>query len=142
MATEREKLFGDDLQLVERAGGLDLAPDAAGDLGLAHGVDNIVQALILRLKVRKGELAPLGWPNYGSRLHELIGEPNNARTHVILMAHARSAIEQDPRVAKIQEIRTQILPGERSVVHLSMDILLIDQPNPVNLVFAVDLEAT
>ena len=141
MATEREKLFGNDLRLDERVGGLDLVPDPAGDLELAQGNDNIVQALILRLKVRKGELAPLGWPNYGSRLHEMIGQPNNARTHVILMAHARSAIEQDPRVAEVEEVHTQVLAGERSVVRIIMEILLINEPHPINLVFPVNLEA-
>ncbi|MBI1929545.1 GPW/gp25 family protein [Candidatus Poribacteria bacterium] len=142
MPTEREKLFGNDLRLVERTGGLDLAPDAAGDLDLAQGNDNIIQALMLRLKVRKGELAPLGWPNYGSRIHELIGEPNNSRTHVILMAHARNAIEQDPRVAEVKSVRTQPLPGERNVVRILMEITLINEPNPINLVFPVNLEAT
>ena len=141
MATEREKLFGNDLRLDERVGGLDLTPDPTGDLELAQGNDNIVQALILRLKVRKGELAPLGWPDYGSRLHEMIGQPNNARTHVILMAHARNAIEQDPRVAKIEGVHTQVLPGERSVVRIIMEILLINEPHPINLVFPVNLEA-
>ena len=142
MTTEREKLFGDDLRLAERAAGMDMVRDWAGDLEIAHGNDNIIQALTMRLKVRKGELALLGWPTYGSRLHELIGEPNNTRTHVILMAHARNAIEQDPRVAEVREVRTQVLQGERSVVRVIMDILLINEPNPVNLVFPVDLEAS
>lgn len=141
MLTEREKLFGNDLQVAERAAGFDLVPDVAGDLDLAQGNENIIQALILRLRVRKGELAPLGWPNYGSRLHELIGKPNNNRTHVILMAHARNAIEQDPRVAEVKEIRTQVLPGERSVVRIMMEILLINEPNPLNLIFDMNLEA-
>ena len=33
-----------------------------------------------RLKTQKGELAPLGHPEYGSRHHELIGQPNVERT--------------------------------------------------------------
>jgi phage baseplate assembly protein W len=138
---DHEKLFGNDLRLAERAPGFDLIPDVAGDLDLAQGNENIIQALILRLKVKKGELAPLGWPNYGSRLHELIGEPNNSRTHVMLMAHARNAIEQDPRVAEVKEVRTEVLPGEREVVRIIMDILLINAPNPLNLVFDMNLES-
>ncbi len=140
MTLDRAKLFGDDLRLTDYSGGLDLARDQAGDLDLAHGNDNIVQALILRLKVRKGELAPLGWPVYGSRLDELIGEPNVTRTHVKLMAFAREAIEQDPRVAKVDNIRTQVLAGERNVVRLQMDVRLIDEPNPLNLIYDVNLE--
>jgi phage baseplate assembly protein W len=137
----REKLFGNDLQLAERANGYDLLPDLRGDLTLAQGNDNIVQALTLRLLVRKGELARLGLPDYGSRLYELIGEPNNTRTHVKLMAFARSAIEQDPRVQKITDILTQVIPGEREVVRLNMEILLITEQNPLNLVLDINLEA-
>lgn len=137
---ERAKLFGDDLLLANAYGGLDLRP-AAGDLALAHGNDNIIQALTLRLMVRRGELAPLGWPDYGSRLHELIGEPNITRTHVKLMAFARMAVQQDPRVAEVTDVRAEVLPGERGVVRLTLDLRLIDTPVPTNLVFDVNLEA-
>jgi phage baseplate assembly protein W len=139
MTEERARLFGDDLQIVERAGGLDLLPAAGGDLAVAQGNDNIAQALALRLRVRKGELARLGWPDYGSRLHELIGEPNNTRTHVKLMAFARAAVEQDPRVQEVSDIQATVLPGERDVVRLLLEITLIDAPNPLNLVFDVKL---
>lgn len=134
---EREILFGQDLKLADRFGGLDLSRER--DLDLATGYNNAIQALILRLRVRQGELAPLGWPTYGSRIHELIGEPNNNFTHIKLMAYARNAIEADPRVAEVTDIRA--LPGERSTVRLLLDILLIDEPNPLNLVYDLDLEA-
>ena len=141
MLSPREKLFGTDLQLAGRAEGMDLLPAAGGDLSLAAGNDNIVQALIMRLRIRKGELANLGWPDVGSRLYELIGEPNNTRTQVKLMAFARQAIEQDARVEKVETVQAQVLPGERSIVRLSMDVLLISQPNPLNLVVDINLEA-
>jgi phage baseplate assembly protein W len=138
---DRAKLFGNDLQLAERAGGMDLITNQIGDLALAQGNDNIAQALLLRLRVRLGELAPLGWASYGSRLHELIGEPNNARTHVRAMAFAREAIQRDPRVIKVSDIRATVLPGERDVVHLMIEVLLINEPNPLNLVFDQNLAA-
>ncbi len=137
MTMERARLFGNDLRLGRIAGGADLVPDPAGDLDLAVGVDNVVQALTLRLLVRRGELARLGWPDYGSRLHELIGEPNIRRTHVRLMAFAREAIEADPRVVEVTQVRA--LPGERDVVRLELEVALIDRPAPLNLVFDVNL---
>jgi phage baseplate assembly protein W len=136
---ERAALFGDDLRVAERAGGLDLLADAQGDLALAQGNDNIAQALTLRLRVRVGELARLGWPDYGSRLHELIGEPNTTRTHLKVMAFARSAVEQDPRVRAVTAVESKVLPGERDVVRVLMEVALIDQPNPLNLVFDLKL---
>jgi phage baseplate assembly protein W len=139
MAQERLKLFGIDLLLASRAGGYDLVPDYQGDIALTQSTDNISQALTLRILVRRGELARLGWPDFGSRVHELIGEPNNLRTRTRLMAFARNAIERDPRVVEITNIKAE--PTERSLVRLEMDIQLINEPNPLNLVVALDLEA-
>ena len=138
---ERTRLFGTDLRLLWTAPGGDLVPDAAGDLDLATGADNIVQALTLRLLVRRGELARLGWPDFGSRLHELIGEPNIRRTHLRLMAYAREAVEADPRVVEVAQIQATVLPGERDVARLDLDVVLISEPTPVNLVFDVNLGA-
>jgi phage baseplate assembly protein W len=139
MAIDRDKLFGVDVMLADLAHGLDAVTDPGGDVKLAEGPDNISQALTLRLKVRRGELAPLGWPNYGSRLHELIGEPNNTRTRAIVMAHARAAILEDPRVVDITRLEARMPPGERDTVRLDMDIQLIEEQNPLNLVFDVAL---
>lgn len=141
MTTIRETIFGIDLNVSEQTPGYDLTRSTTGDLKLARGNENIIQALIMRLSVRRGELALLGWPNYGSRLHELIGEPNNRRTHLRLMAYARAAIEQDPRVQEVKEVRTMVIPGERGVVEIRMEILLINEQNPLNLVYIMNLEA-
>jgi phage baseplate assembly protein W len=142
MTERRQKLFGDDLKLYPRGEAYDLRPNGRGDLDLARGNDNMIQALTLRLRVRRGELDRLGWPAYGSRLHELIGEPNNDRTHVRLMAYARSAIEEDPRVAEVSGISARVPRGERSLVRLEMEVRLIEEPNPLNMVFNFDLEVT
>ncbi|MFQ5631615.1 MAG: hypothetical protein ACE5I1_22815, partial [bacterium] len=60
--------------------------------------------------------------------------------HVILMAHARNAIEQDPRVLEVLEVRTETPRGERSTVRIIMDILLVEEQTPLNLVFNMNLE--
>jgi hypothetical protein len=69
----------------------------------------------------------------------LIGEPNNRRTQLILMAHARAAISADPRVVDIPTIEALVLPGNRDVVRLNLSITLIEQQTPLNLVFDVRL---
>lgn len=139
MATDRERLFGADVRLVEGSAGLDVSAAGSGDLALAGGNDNIAQALTLRLRVRQGELAALGWPAFGSRLHELIGEPNNRRTQAAMMAHARDAVLRDPRVLRVAAVRVVANPGERDTVRLEMDIDLIDSPSGLNLVFDFSL---
>ena len=138
MTEERQRLFGNDLQLYERNDTYDLRSNGAGDLGLAQGNENIIQALTLRLRVRRGGLEALGWPAYGSRLHELIGESNIGRVHVRLMAYARSAIEEDPRVAEVSNVSAA--PSGRDTVRLMMEIRLIEERNPLNMVFDFDLE--
>ena len=135
----REWLFGTDLAVGDTAAGLDLAVARGGDLALAAGNDNIVQALRLRLLVRQGELAPLGLPRYGSRLHELLGEPNNQRTRVIAMGHARAAVEQDPRVQKVLTVQAESPPGDRDTLRIVLDIQLIEADVPLNLVFDLRL---
>jgi phage baseplate assembly protein W len=140
MSVDRERLFGDDLRLYDVASSLDLRRAPGGDLEVAHGVDDISQALRLRLTVARGELAPLGWPDYGSRLHELIGQPSVSRTHARLMALAREAVEADPRVVAVEDIVASVPPGDRDVVRLEMQVALITEPTPLNLVHDVDLE--
>jgi phage gp46-like protein len=146
MALDRQKLFGTDIGLREGAGGLDFVlggpVGSSGDLTLAIGNDNIVQALSLRLRVRKGELAPLGWPDYGSRLHELIGEPDLARTRLKAQVFARDAVGADPRVKQVVAVDVVAIPGERSLLRLAMSVLLIDEPTPLDLVFDLALEGT
>ncbi len=136
---QRELLFGTDIGLTDGGTGFDFGVARGGDLALAEGIANIEQALKLRLLVRKGEMAPLGLATYGSRLHELLGEPNNQRTRVIAMGHARSAIEQDPRVDKVLEVQADSPPGDRDTLRLTMTIRMIASNTPVNLVFDLRL---
>src|SRR5215475_4392404 len=144
MASDRQKLFGNDISLRDAVGGVDFVlggpVGSSGDLTLAVGNDNAVQALSLRLRVRKGELSLLGWPDYGSRLHELIGEPDLPRTRLKAQVFARDAVEGDPRVIQVQSVDLVPIPGERSVLRLAMSVLLIDEQTPLNLVFDLALE--
>ena len=146
MTVERQQLFGTDIQLRDGPGGLDLSLEgpvgSSGDIALSYGNDNAVQALSLRLRVRKGELTPLGWPDYGSRLHELIGEPDLPRTRLKAQAFAREAVETDPRVKKVESVVVVSIPGERDVLRLAMSVSLIDEPTPLDLVFDLALEGT
>ena len=146
MPLDRQQLFGTDIRLMDGAAGLDFSLEgpagASGDLGLVAGNDNAVQALTLRLRVRKGELANLGWPDYGSRLHELIGEPDLARTRLKAQTFARDAVEADPRVQKVASVDVVSIPGERGLLRLAMAVQLIDQPTPLDLVFDVALEGS
>lgn len=144
MAPDPRRLFGTDLALRDVAGAGDFTlqgpAGGSGDIALAVGNDNIVQALTMRLRVRLGELTPLGWPDYGSRLHELIGEPDLARTRLKAQVFARDAVEADPRVKKVESVEVIGIPGERLVLRLAMLVSVISEPQPLNLVFDLTLE--
>ncbi len=92
--------------------------------------------------MRKGELALLGWPDYGSRLHELIGEPDLPRTRLKAQVFAREAVEADARVRRVEAIEVVSIAGERTLLRLAMQVLLIDAPTPLDLVFDLALEGT
>lgn len=109
------------------------------DLTAVDRVEAARQLLVNRLKTRKGELAPLGHPKYGSRHHELIGEPNIERTRNLIKLHVLEAMRHEQRIAKILRCDVTAASRPRDIVRIEMDIRLIDEPNVVNLVVPFDL---
>ena len=97
--------FGTDLRLVFTRGreGADLAADFS-DLESVSGLENLVQALTLRLLVDRGELAGLGHPRYGSRIRDLIGEPLDRPNLELLRRYVRQELLRDPRVAEVVQV--------------------------------------
>ena len=120
-------------------------PDRAGaavDIDVVDGVEAADQLFVNRLKTHKGELAPLGHPEYGSRHHELIGQPNVDRTRALIKLHVLEALSHEPRIAKIR--RCDVTPAHtppRDVVRIVIDIDVIGEPNPRLLVVPFDLGA-
>jgi phage baseplate assembly protein W len=111
------------------------------DLEVADGLDNVTQAIVNRLKTVRGELAPLGHPDYGSRHHELIGEPNVSRTRNLIKLYVLQALRKEPRIEKV--LRATVAAEHsppREVVRIELTVRLIGEPNPVNLVVPFSLE--
>ena len=94
------------------------------DFVLREGKENLVQAVILRLLTPLGELAPLGHPEYGSRINELIGRENTGTLRNLLKLYFLEALQYEPRVEKVVELKVTPSPGARSTV----DVLLRLQP--------------
>jgi phage baseplate assembly protein W len=74
------------------------------DLAIGQGHANLTQALLNRLHTRRGELAQLGHPEYGSRLYQLIGELNNTRTRLLAELYIRECLAQESRISDRIEI--------------------------------------
>lgn len=112
------------------------------DLAVVDDVEAATQLLANRLKTQRGELAPLGHPEYGSRHHELIGEPNIERTRSLIKLYVLEALRHEPRIAEIIDCRvTAAHQPARNVVRIVLEVSLIDRPTPLNLVVPFDLEA-
>jgi phage baseplate assembly protein W len=110
------------------------------DLQLAYGLDNLEQALANRLKTRLGELAALGHPDYGSRHHELIGEPNVDRTRNLIKLYVLQALAKEPRIDKVLSATvTAEHDPPRDTVRLELQVRVIGQPVPLNLVLPFSL---
>lgn len=99
-------------------------PRRAWDFVPRGGLENLAQAVLLRLLTPRGELAALGHPEYGSRLHELIGHENNTTRRNLLKLFILEALKLEPRIDKVAELKVTPLPKQPSTV----DVLLKVKP--------------
>jgi phage baseplate assembly protein W len=139
-----KEILGTDLKLIPRVkfDGWDLSTagkNGFADLAPVSGEDNLVQALSLRLCMPRGTLAPLGHPNYGSRLGELIGRPNDSITRQLLKIYCQDCIRQEPRVKEIQKIEVETTAATGRV-DIHVQVIPVDSNTPLNLVFPFNLE--
>ncbi|MBV7335205.1 hypothetical protein KFU94_44590 [Chloroflexi bacterium TSY] len=127
---------------------LDLTRDPAGiifldeptDLGAARGMENLQQALVLRLLTPLGSLKDLGHAKYGSRLHELIGTENVEAATLSARAYVIQAIAQEKRVEKVLSL--EVLPTSADTpdrLRIVAYVLAVGGGDPVRLGLEVGL---
>jgi phage baseplate assembly protein W len=138
-------ILGTDLKIIDHErGGKDLVVCVSirgkQDIASVSGLDNLVQALNLRLNAPKGELRELGHPNYGSRLHTLIGKLNNPGNRKLLEAYTRECLKQEPRVKEIIRLSIETSPAEPGSVFVHAAVKPIEGREPLNLVFPFHFE--
>ncbi len=96
--------------VAERVQRAQAKPGRVLDFDVVRGRANLEQAIILRLLTPLGELAPLGHPEYGSRLHELVGRPNTETTRNLVKLFILEALQREPRIE--DEVAVVVTPGE------------------------------
>jgi phage baseplate assembly protein W len=114
--------------------------DEPVDLAAAQGVENLQQALVLRLLTPLGSLRDLGHANYGSRLHELIGTENLDAARLQARAYVLQALAQEKRVQEILSL--EIAPPTPVTVDrllISVQVLAVAGGDPVTLGLEVQL---
>jgi phage baseplate assembly protein W len=135
---------GKDIKLTRRAfdqmtsdrNAVDLLVAATGDVQTVTGRENLVQAIVNRLLTRQGELAQLGHPQYGSRLHQLVGELHNARTRGLAELYIRESLAQEPRVQTVTSIAfaPPVRGLERDTLYVSITVQTMGGGDALTLV--------
>jgi phage baseplate assembly protein W len=119
----------------------DVAPREV-DLAVVKGLANLVQSLILRLKTERGELAPLGHPDYGTRHLALVGEPNTETNRNLLKLYVLEALRQEPRLERIERVDVRAAAGRQDRDKVEIQILARARrlPGPLSLVVPFSFE--
>jgi len=132
--------LGKDIKIVERDPGYDLGLSPTGDLETIGEEYNLAQAIIMRLNTMQGELSDLGHSSYGSRLSELIGEPNNERTRELARIYALESVIRDPRVEEVVSISAEMFKDDPSQISINISVRAKGLTTILNMVFPFYLE--
>jgi phage baseplate assembly protein W len=138
--SERKRVLGVDLRLKDEEMGVDLAISPTGDLQTVSEEMNVGQAVISRIRTRKGELLDLGHRQFGSRLYELVGEPNNEATRELVRNIAKETLGADPRIREIRRIDVKPSKFDPHRVDLEITVIAIRSETPINIVYPFYLE--
>jgi phage baseplate assembly protein W len=97
------------------------------------GNDNLAQAIKIRLLTPRGELTALGHPDYGSRLHELIGQPNTDTKRNLVRLYIIEALKREPRIAEITELEVKPVSGTRDQLSVLLEVQPVASSELVNV---------
>ena len=95
------------------------------DMKTSSDRDNLGQAVVMRLLTPRGELAALGHPLYGSRLHEIIGRTNTENTRDLARLFILESLKQEARIASIEDVLITPSRGRRSSIDVQIKVLPI-----------------
>src|SRR3990170_1784100 len=97
-------------------------PERFVDVGGVDGRENLGQAIIMRLLTPRGELSELAHPDYGSRLHELVGRQNTETTRNLIKLFILESLQAEPRVEEVLEASVEPTPGTRDSVSVLLQV--------------------
>ena len=107
------------------------------DLGAVSRAANLVQALIMRLQTEAGELAGLGHPDYGSKHHRLIGEPNVESNRNLIKLYVLECLRQEPRLQSIDSVTVKQGEGRENRDKVDIEVTVTMKRVPDALSFVV-----
>ena len=111
------------------------------DMGVVSGRENLGQAIVVRLLTPRGELSELAHPEYGSRLHELIGRQNTETTRNLVKLFILESLQNEPRVEEVIEVTVEPTPGTRDSVTVRLRVRPVGVAEALTVgPFALELE--
>lgn len=113
---------------------------AGGDLATVSGWENLEQAIWLRLGLPQGDLAHLGHPAFGSRLHLLIGRLVTPETIALARAYVREALRREPRIAGVSGLEVLPEPSLPGTLFIQLQVQPVGKAGPVDLTLSFALE--
>ena len=137
--SEKKEKIGNDLKLQFDQLGADLIA-TKGDFETISDENNLVQAIIHRLTTDEGELHDIGHADYGSRLHELVGEPNNARTRERLKNLIHACLAEEPRIIEVTDIKVTPNKYDLNRLDIEITVLPIGRSTSLSVVYPFSLE--
>jgi phage baseplate assembly protein W len=138
LSWKHEKI-GKDLKLKFDSVGADLIA-TKGDIDAISEESNLVQAIIHRLKTYQGELYDIGHADYGSRLHQVIGEINNARTREKVKNLIHACLAEESRILKVVDIKVTPNAFDLNCLDIEITVLPIGKNNFLNVYYPLSLE--
>jgi len=120
---------------------VNLVSDTGGDLDITTGRENLAQAIINRLLTRRGELAQLGHPEYGSRLHELVGELNNLRLRALAELYIRDCLAQESRIEKVRYVTFEPPARgiDRNVLKATIGVKAVGEEQDLGILLPIEI---
>ena len=95
--------------------------------------------MILRLLTLQGSLAPLGHPDYGSRLVDLIGRENSQANRNLARLYTIAGVAQERRVRQLLNLAVDPVPGQPDTIRISFSVLPLGDDDPLSLTLDVTL---
>ncbi|MEM2990519.1 MAG: GPW/gp25 family protein, partial [Halobacteria archaeon] len=111
-----------------------------GDLQLAHEEENLAQAIVHRLMTDLGELEELGHPDYGSRLYDLIGQPNSEETRNLARTYVLDALSREPRIKEIVSVTVSPNILDPNRIDIEIVVIPVGKRRPLTVFYSMLLE--
>lgn len=108
-------------------------PGLFDDMATVSGRDNLAQAVITRLLTPLGELSALGHPEYGSRLHELVGRENTETNRNLLKLHILASLKMEPRIEETRVVTVEPDSYSRDRVNVRLEVKPVGQSRTITI---------